>query len=58
MEGGPFTRNSERYLKEGSGNGSISLYGRSVRGNLEGGSFTGGPEVYEEEGSGDRHLFP
>jgi hypothetical protein len=57
LERGVFTRNSERQMKDGSGNGaSLSLYGSSVRGTWRGAPLLGGPEGYVKEGSGNRHL--
>jgi len=45
--GGPFTRNSERELKSGSGNGA-SLF----RGTWRGCSFAEGPKGYERKALG------
>jgi hypothetical protein len=47
-----FNRDSERYVKEGSGNAHLSPYG-SRWGKLEGGSFTGDFERHVKEGSGN-----
>jgi hypothetical protein len=51
-----FTGNSERFLKEGSGN-RASLPMGALLGEPGGGSITGDPEGYIKEGSGDGHLF-
>jgi len=56
---GSFTRDFERLIKEGSGNGASLSVG--AQGNQEGGappSFTGDLEGYVKEGSGDRDLSP
>jgi hypothetical protein len=50
MGRGPFTGNSERYLKGGSGNGASLFMGGG------GGSSTGDPEGYVEQGSGVKLL--
>jgi hypothetical protein len=45
LEGGSFTWDFERWIKEGSGNGT-SLSVGALRGVVAGGSFTGDPEGY------------
>ena len=55
LGGGPFTRNFERQLKEGSRNvASFSM--STLLGETGGVSFTGDPEGYVKEGSGNGHL--
>jgi hypothetical protein len=54
LEGHSFTRDFERQMKEGSGNG-VSLW-ELCEGNLKRGCFTGDHEGYVKEGSGDRHF--
>jgi hypothetical protein len=59
LEGGLFTGDFERRMKEGFENGgSLSLCGSLMRAAWRGGSFTGDPEGYVEEGSGDGHISP
>jgi hypothetical protein len=45
LQGGSITRDFERWMKEGSGNGE-SVYGSSVRETWRDSSFTGDPEGY------------
>jgi hypothetical protein len=56
-----FTRDFEKYVKEGSRNRaslSLSLSDNSERGTWRDGSFTEDSERYVKEGSGNRHLSP
>ena len=56
---GPFTGNFERWLKEGSRNGtSLSVVALLQEPGGGGGSFAGNPEGYVEESLGNEHLSP
>jgi hypothetical protein len=58
LEGGPFTKNSERWMKGALEVERLSLRELCER-NLEGGSsFTGDPGGCVKEGSGDGHFPP
>jgi len=50
--GGPFTRNSERYLKGGFGNGASLSIGALLGEPGGGGSFAEGPEGYKRKAVG------